>query len=232
MRSLSPRFYSRLLTVWIGLSMGGIVAGALLWKRLNVTLEGTLADATFQRQVDVIYSLLQDAETGQRGYLITQNPSYLVPLRRSEDQFNAQFDALARYAFRDDILRFDVLELRGVAELKLAEIKRTIVARDTGGLAAATKIVSTNEGKLEMDKIREIIMRLSRHPSSLFYELSDATRAAIRRALYTTIGSSLIGLGAGLLAFYLSRVALKQEQDARLLAEEALAAARAVREKS
>jgi signal transduction histidine kinase/DNA-binding NarL/FixJ family response regulator len=232
MRFWTPRFYSRLITVWIALSLGGIVTGIVLWRRLNSSLEATIANAEFRRQVDRIYRLLLDAETGERGYLLTKDEAYLTPFKRSEQQLNAQFDALARMAFANDILRDEVLQLRAIAELKLAELRRTIRLRTDSGLNAALKVVMTNEGKNEMDKMRAIMAQMDRSPEDLFFVQGEATRQAIQRTLFTTISSSLLGLGAGLVAFYLSRVALRQEQHARLLAEQALAASRAVKEKS
>src|SRR5580693_3664193 len=103
MRLLSPRFYSRLITMWIALSAGGIVMGVILWNHLNASLEATMANAQFRQQVDTVYSLLEDEETGQRGYLLTHDAQYLVPFHRAESQFDLQFDALARMTLEDDV---------------------------------------------------------------------------------------------------------------------------------
>jgi signal transduction histidine kinase/CheY-like chemotaxis protein len=232
MRHLSPRFYSRLITVWIALSLGGIVIGFFFWQRLNSSLEATIGRAQLRGHVDALFSLLLDAEAGERGYLVTREDSYLQPFRRSEEQFGAKFDELARLTLNDEALLAQVHELRGLYEVKFAEMRRTLRARNEGGLSAAAKILQTNEGNVEMERIRALVERMNGSPDGHVFVRGDATREAIRRALLTTIGSSLLGLGAGLLAFYLSRVTLKQEQVARTLAEQALAASRAVQEKS
>jgi signal transduction histidine kinase/CheY-like chemotaxis protein len=232
MRILSPRFYSRLIAIWIALSVGGIVMGVVLWRRLTTGLEATMENAEFRHQVDIVHSLLQEAEASQRGYLLTHDPRYLEPFNHEEAEFDAQFDLLARMASNDDALRRDVTKLRGVAALKQAEMRRSIAAMNKDGIGAALKIVKTNEGESEMNLIRAILARLNRQPGNLFLVQGEMTRNAIQRTLFTTIGSSLLGLGAGLLAFYLSRITLKQEQDARVLAEQALTASHAVREKS
>jgi signal transduction histidine kinase/CheY-like chemotaxis protein len=206
--------------------------GVILWKHLNASLEETMATARFRLQANTLYSLLQDEENGQRGYLLTHDAQYLQPFQKDQEKFDAEFDALARTAFDDDALRKDVMDLRGMVELKRAFMSRVIAARDNAGLEASVQLVQTNEGKIEMDRIRGLLAEMNRDRRDLFFAEGDATRKAIRRTLFTTIGSSFIGLGAGLLAFYLSRVTLKQEQDARLLAEQALSASRAVKEKS
>jgi len=232
MRPLSPRFFSRLITIWIALSAGGIVLGVVLWGRLNASLEATIAHARFRQQVDTVYSTLQDAETGQRGFLLTGNEAYLAPFNKSEADYPAQLDALATMSFGDEALRRSVLDLRGLADTKMAEMRRTIAARRHNDLQAAVKIVQTNEGKNEMDRVRALVADMTLQAGGPFFDEEDATRRAIRRTLFTTIGSSLLGLGAGILAFYLARITLKQEKDARTLAEQALRSARAVREKS
>jgi signal transduction histidine kinase/DNA-binding NarL/FixJ family response regulator len=229
---LSPRFYTRLITIWIALSVGGIVMGAILWKRLNASLESTMANAAFRQQVDTVYTLLNEAEAGQRGYLLTKDPTYLAPYAKAEAEFDNQLDALARMTFNDDVLRKQVLDLRGLADLRRREMERAITLRNESGLEAAVKIVQTNRGKTYMDRIRAILAGMQRGPNDLFYVHGQETRDAMQRTLLTTLGSAIVGLGAGLIAFYISRVALKQEQDARILAEQNLNASRAVREKS
>ncbi|HEY1765075.1 MAG TPA: ATP-binding protein [Opitutaceae bacterium] len=232
MRNLSPRFFSRLITIWIALSAGGIVLGVVLWDRLNSSLETMVGNAKLREQVNAAYSLLADAEAGQRGFLLTASDAYLEPLTRADGLFSAQMEALAGMSFRDDSLRRDVLELRGLAALKMAEMRRTIEARRKEGLSAAIALVRANEGRTEMDKIRAVVADMDARIGEPSLVQQDATRTAIRRALVTTLTSSFLGFGAGLLAFYLSRITLKHEQNARLLAEQALSSDRAVRQKS
>jgi signal transduction histidine kinase len=232
MRTLSPRFFTRLITVWIALSAGGIVLGVVLWGQLNASLETMVGNALLRDQVNRVFSLLLDGETGQRGFVLTGNEAYLEPFNRAEADFTAQLDTLARMTFASDALRKDVLDLRGFAALKMAEMRRTIEARRKQGLAAAIAIIRGDEGQTEMDKIRAVVADIEARTGEPSLGQQESTRRAIQRALFTTITSSLFGFGAGLLAFYLSRITLRQEQQARLLAEQALTSDRAVRQKS
>jgi signal transduction histidine kinase/CheY-like chemotaxis protein len=231
MRPLNPRFFSRLMAVWVAVSACGIVMGLILWRDLNLSLESTLDRSSFRKQVEAVRALIDDEEASQRGYVLTGDPSYLAPFSAAEVNIDGQLDILAKMAFGDDALRKDVMDLEGVVSMKRAEMRRTIDARRNDGMDAAIRIIETGEGKGEMDRVRSILARMNVRPGSAADE-EDATRDAIRSALITTLGASLIGLGAGLLAFYLARRALGKEQEARLLAEQALAASRAVKEKS
>jgi signal transduction histidine kinase/CheY-like chemotaxis protein len=232
MRTLSSRFFSRLITIWIALSAGGIVLGVVLWGQLNASLEMMVENAKLREQVNHVFSMLQGAETGQRGFVLTGNEAYLEPYTRSEASLPAQFDALASMTFRDDLLRKDVLDLRALAALKMAEMHRAVETRRKGSLSGAIALIKTNEGKTEMDRIRTLVADMNARMGEPPFVQQEATRKAIRRALFTTIGSSFLGFGAGLLAFYLSRITLRQEVNARNLAEQALSSDRAVREKS
>jgi signal transduction histidine kinase len=232
MRHPSPRIFTRLITIWIALSAGGIVLGVVLWGQLNASLESTVQNAQLRQEVDAVFSMLQGAETSQRGFLITGDEAYLGPFLGAEAALPRQFDDLAKLAFEDEALRRNVLDLRGLADLKMTEMRRVIAARRENNPSALIKIVQASEGKKYMDQIRALAAELARRTGDPFFTRAEATRKAIRRALFTTVGSSLLGLGAGLLAFYLSRITLKQEKDARILAEQALASARAVQEKS
>jgi signal transduction histidine kinase/ActR/RegA family two-component response regulator len=232
MRTLSPRSFSRLITVWIALSAGGIALGVVLWGQLNASLETMVEKAKVREQVARVFALLQDAESGQRGYLLTGDESYLKAFNETDGGIPDQLDSLARMTFNDDILRRDVPELRALTALRMAEMRRAIEARRRNGLSAALKAAPSREEKGGGDKFRALAAEMNGRTGEPAFVLQEATRRAIRRALLTTVGSSLLGLGAGLLAFHLSRVTLKQEQNARLMAEQALTSDRAVREKS
>ncbi len=232
MRFLSPRFFSRLITAWIALSASGIFMGVVLWGQLNVSLERLVDKAELREQASKVFAMLQGAESGQRGFLLTGDESFLEPFNSSEQGIPDQLDSLARMTFSDDTLRKEVLELRAVTAVKMAAMRRAIEARRKNGLSAALRIVQSREERDGADKFRDLAADINSRTGDPALMQQDATRKAIRRALFTTVASSFLGLGAGLLAFYLSRVTLKQEQNARLMAEQALTNDRAMREKS
>jgi signal transduction histidine kinase/CheY-like chemotaxis protein len=232
MRFLGPRFFTRLITTWIALSVAGIALGVFFWKHLNGNFEATLDDARFHHEVDVLYRLVEDEEANQRGYLLTGDNDFLVQLKTAEAEFDRRFDALSKMSFDNDALRKDVIELGGMAELKRAFVKRTLATRDALGLSAAIAVVETKEGMDEMIRIRAILSKLNHERRDRFLSARDSMRDDIQRTLFVTTGSSLVGLAAGVLAFYLSRVALRQEREARHHAEQALATSRAMKEKS
>jgi signal transduction histidine kinase/DNA-binding NarL/FixJ family response regulator len=232
MRLLNPRVYSYLVIVWIALSLVGIGLGVLTWANLSKSFEASIEAAQFRRSLGEVLSALQDAETGQRGFLLSGDERYLEPFKRAEAGFSEQFEKLAADSVNRPAVRNDVLALKGQAELKLAMLRRAIEARREATWSNAFDRVQEQEGNALMERIRSTINRLDRRPQDAVSATGDETRSQIRRTLLATLLAGGLGLGAGMMALYLSRVALQKEKNERRLAEQAIRAESAAREKS
>jgi signal transduction histidine kinase/CheY-like chemotaxis protein len=232
MRLLNSRVYTYLVAIWIALSVGGIVLGVVVWGNLSRSFEASVESAKFRRSLREVFSALQDAETGERGFLLSGDEKYLEPFKRAEAQFPAQFEQLATESMDRPSLRNDVLALKGMAELKLASLRRAIEARREATWSNAFDRVREEEGNVLMENIRETINRLDRRPQDMVTATGDDTRLLIKRTLWATLIAGGIGLSAGIMALYLSRVALRKEKNERRLAEQAIRAESAAREKS
>jgi signal transduction histidine kinase/DNA-binding response OmpR family regulator/CHASE3 domain sensor protein len=104
--------------------------------------------------LEVILSTFQDAETGQRGFLLTGDGHYLEPFDHAVATFNGELLRL-RAAIADNpqqLERFDALDRNGRS--KMAELKQTIDLRHSGRPEAALEVVRTDRGKRYMDEIR------------------------------------------------------------------------------
>jgi len=230
MRLLNPRIYIYLVTIWIALSIGGIGLGVLVWRNLSQSFEASVDYAQFRRALSEVFSALQDAETGERGYLLSGDESYLEPFKRAEAEFPARFEKMASDAMEEPSLRDDVLALKGLAELKLAALRRAIAARREN--YAPFDRAREQEGRVLMEKIRATISQMDRRPQDLATSAGRNTRYQIKRALLATLLAGGVGLGAGVIALYLSRISLNREKSERQLVEQALRAESAARAKS
>jgi CHASE3 domain sensor protein len=104
-----------------------------------------------------LLSALKDAETGQRGYLLTGSDSYLGPYQAATDQIQTTYGSLLRMTSDNPSQQQRLISMRPLIEAKSAELKQTIELRKTGGLDAALKVVNTNEGKQIMDQLRKMV---------------------------------------------------------------------------
>src|SRR3954453_17310647 len=105
---------------------------------------------------------LQAIETGQRGYLLTGDASYLAPYTQALAKLPAHFAALrSRLVGRLPAERSVETELETVAEAKIAEVNDTIRLREKGYRHRAFVIVNSNRGKELMDKAHSLLEQMS-----------------------------------------------------------------------
>ena len=136
-----------------------LMIGGTLWF---VEAEQQNRDAT-RHAVDIntrlyrVLSLLQDAETGQRGYLLTGQDDYLAPYAHATTALDHEFEELVAAVDGDPTIAPDLTTLHSLASDKLAELDTTIARRRAGDLPGAMAIVRDGSGKAIMDKVRATI---------------------------------------------------------------------------
>src|SRR5579871_5640662 len=116
-------------------------------RELNVSTQ--IREAT-----DDLLSLLTDAETAQRGYLLTGKETYLEPYNRSRASIPAVLARLDSVTPPASGQAERVADLHPVVGAKLRELALTIDVRRSRGLDAALEIVDSGRGKALMDDIR------------------------------------------------------------------------------
>ena len=142
-----------------------------------------------------------DAETGQRGYLLTSRDRYLGPYRSGVDATLLGLADIRRRTESDPLqaARFD--RLQALTQSKLAELAYTIALHPVDP-AASLAVVRGNDGQHYMDEIRGTAAAMSRHERGQLASRSDAARVA-RSRTETMIGGALTLLFAFAGASYL-----------------------------
>jgi signal transduction histidine kinase len=164
---------------------------------------------------------LVDAETGQRGYIITGRRQYLVPFAAGTTAVASDLAALRRLTTDDSAQRRRVDRLASLAYLKQAELVATVRLREQAGLAAAARVVDTDHGKATMDSVRAVVAAMdAAERRALSREVDEEER---RRRL--ALATLLVGTGAAVLIALLingllARYAAQQAAAARALDEQ------------
>jgi signal transduction histidine kinase len=149
-----------------------------------------------------INKLLQqvlDAETGQRGYLLTGDPRYLEPYNTATADINQNLDVLRQLftPYKDQLTEFGLLT-RHVSR-KLAEMDLSVRMRREGNDDAWKFVLTTDVGKEQMDAIRERSAVLA---ASSIRKMEQGQAQIQRTLLMSRIGIAIVAM-AGLLAFYM-----------------------------
>ncbi len=157
-------------------------------------------------QNQALFSLVQDAETGQRGYLLNQDLDYLAPFDRAERRIpKAQAD-LAALAADSPVQSARVRDLNQLVSRRLAIIERSVALGRSGDFAAARAIGAGGQGLRLMTDIRRQVGVISKVEGSLLdRRIKSASRAdRLNLAIGLAVGIlALIGLLGSV--FYLSR---------------------------
>ncbi len=210
---------------WVG--WGLPVIGVLLLVTAGIGAFGTItlydSEAEVQRSNDVyaglerVLALARDAETGQRGYVITGREEYLEPYIEAEPKIDRQLDRLA-LLLRDSLQQQRLEQLRGLLHEKRRELEAVIKVRRAHGFEPAQAIIMTDTGKTFMDHARATVAAMENHVAQQM-ALRQATAKRTRDL------AVLIGLASGALtiivcmsfAYMMRRLLRDEAQAARLL---------------
>lgn len=146
----------RLVPVVAGFLVLLAVAGATIWIGLSARNYNLLVAHTLKVRSSayLLLTLVQDAETGQRGYLLTNDRSYLVPYHDGADNAPAALDDLERLTRGNVAETATIGDLRRLVTAKLAELARTVALNESGDVAGALAVVKNNSGNSYMTDIR------------------------------------------------------------------------------
>jgi PAS domain S-box-containing protein len=151
-------------------------------------------------RVQELLALLKDAESGQRGYLLTGDPRYLAP-------YTSALPRIARdLEFLVSTTSFEADQARRLSDLvgaKLDELAETIRIRDAGDAESALAIVRSERGRETMEQIQALAARLSADENA---ELARRESAAARHGYETRM---LVLAGTILLALLLTATSVR-----------------------
>ncbi len=169
-----------------------IVASAILSQRdlhiAKVARDQARSEATIIDDTNALLAAMMDAETGQRGYLLTGNPAYLVPYNNAVAHVRNQVVQLSKHAHEPDNAK-RIPQITALVEAKLRELKQTIDIRQARGLTAALEVVQSDRGKLEMDQLRGLCKEVV-HTSTVVYDrrVAEADASGSKVRLFSVIG--------------------------------------------
>lgn len=180
------------------LALLGIV-GASAW--LSVRTAQHAEEAVAEREIRALTTSLLaatiDAETGQRGYLLTGEARYLGPFERAQPRLRGDLANLRERVGKDPAQLAAVNELAKVLDAKMAELTETIEQAKAGQRDAAIRTVLSDRGRLLMENARSQLARLiSTAEGRVAARLQAVNDGAEILAWVTATGSLLIVLFA------------------------------------
>lgn len=139
----------------------------------------------------LLFTLL-DAETGQRGYLLTADNRYLEPYNQAVQAVPGDLAGLRKLLARHPGESGALARLNALVDEKMAALRHTVEMRRARGAAAAIAVVLSDRGKQTMDDIRAVCADIQRREDASQAEASLEGEAAARTAVLITVAGSLL----------------------------------------
>src|SRR5436190_12169567 len=183
--------------LWVALGILALLSASDDWstRTFLVTSEEVNHAHEVVEQLDHLLAEMTDAETGQRGYLITGSVRYLAPYEQATTRIADTLHAI-RVLTADGSAQGERLN-RLVPQVasRLAIMRETMDLYDREGLAAARQHVLTDRGKTVMDDIRKLVGEMDRAERMVLLDRGAYAHASARLTRVVVLVSDLLALG-------------------------------------
>ncbi|MFN3765669.1 MAG: diguanylate cyclase [Aliihoeflea sp.] len=178
------------------------------FRSLDRLMEASENVAHTQQTRDLLAAFMMavlNAETGQRGYLMTSDSQYLAPYHNAYRSVDPAALALTAHLADDPTLREPAVRMRQLAKQKLSEMASAISTHTREGSEASRRYVATHQGRTVMNEIRdqsriiqlELDLRMARNAVAY-----DSQKIAIQTAAWVFTGA---GIGLVLFVYVMMR---------------------------
>jgi CheY-like chemotaxis protein/CHASE3 domain sensor protein len=160
-------------------------------------------------QIQNLLSSAKDAETGQRGFLLTADEAYLEPFNSGRTAIDGELTRIRALTAQSPDQQQRLNQLQALITAKLNELLSTVTLKRAGKSEEALTVVRTDRGKVLMDQIRELVDDI---------ENADRAQLAQRQQEWrdtAELSTRISWIGAGVLLVLIAAAAALVSRDYR-----------------
>jgi PAS domain S-box-containing protein len=216
---------SNLLKINLGFAfaiMTLLIVGTLSYLKILGLADASQARTYHRQSLVLIFdtlSTLKDAETGQRGFLLTGKKNYLTPYKVAKTQLTNKLSELRRFLEKDpnQLSRLSLAE--PIIIKKMNELEATIKLREEKGFKEALEIVNSDQGINAMSEIRTLFDSMALESENELTATIISQQESLKNVMFTSVLGCIIALSLVLMSIYLvnrdhkQREQLKSERD-------------------
>ncbi|WP_293191981.1 MULTISPECIES: CHASE3 domain-containing protein [unclassified Microcoleus] len=180
---------TRQITAGIGIALGLLIFNAATSYRNTLKLVENERSVSHTHgvlsELEATLSTLKDAETGQRGYLLTGEERYLEPYYTAIANVNTQLVGLQELTADNNRQQERLRDLKSAIDSKLAELQETINLRRKQNLAAALRVVKTDRGQQIMEGIRQQVATMTAEENVILQQRAQESQASANLTIIT-----------------------------------------------
>lgn len=166
-----------------------------------------------ENQLSLAQLQMRRAESAERGYLLTQQESFLDDFQKSAPLIMPLLQKLAVLTSDNDVQKQALAEMIPQTTSRVAELTRVVELTRAGKIDEALAVVRDGEGRQRMNDIRELATRMRNEEGRLFaLRTAAAEKSQAQAAIVTTSGSGLVIALAGLSMFLVRRSSRERDE--------------------
>jgi len=171
-------------------------------------------------QLEHALTTIVNAETGQRGYLLTQNTTYLVPYSSARTDMEHEIASIRALTADNPVQQRRIDSLALIADAKLVTMNETVVLTQAGHRDSALKIIMTGRGANLTTQARRLINDMEAMEAGLLVQRTSAYDNRKLAVILVTVVGSLLGATLSILTMLWLRSGVKQLEEAKDIIEE------------
>jgi CHASE3 domain sensor protein len=177
-----------------GLAALLVIVGMSLWlgNRSQDHFNEVLAARDLRAATLDFRTALQDAETGQRGFLLTQDEVYLAPYNQARQELEShrhRLTTLLQSRPNGDAIS---AAINDAATVKLNELEETIRLARAGNREAALELVQADTGQIAMSELRELFNGIVQDADQRLAESVEQQRGSASALYWVSLIGALV----------------------------------------
>jgi signal transduction histidine kinase len=172
------------------------------------------------RSLVELLSAMKDAETGVRGFIISERVDYLEPFDDGERAIPAYLEKLTELTSEDEFHRDHLDILKPLIEATVASLRRIVQLHHQGGEDAARSEIRGGKGKFLMDQVRAVVAEMEGHEQETLKRRSEVASARYQSSTFTVLLGSVVTVLMVAMAFLLVRLEFARRRHAEVAARE------------
>jgi methyl-accepting chemotaxis protein len=183
--------FGRKIALGFGLSVAVLlVVGGISYRSTDVLIDNDRSVSHSHAVLETVahvLSIMKDAETGQRGFVLTGEDPYLEPYDAAVANIQKALSDLRSLTSDRPAQQKRIDDAAAIIQRKLAELKLTIDLRRNQGFDASIKVVKNGQGKSYMDELRHVLSEMDTEERDLLTQRSAAAEASASGAKYSIL---------------------------------------------
>lgn len=170
---------------------------------------------------NALFSAIKDAETAQRGYILTKDTSFLTPYHHSIAVKNRLLVQLDKLIKDNKVQQQRLKHIKSLIHQKYRFVEKSLFTLRQSGSEQTIDLVNKGEGKMIMDQLRLAFQKFNTHENRLLKQRTYEAQKSVNTLKFTLVYSVLISILIFAITFYklFQKIKVQHQQEEALFVQ-------------